>query len=64
MHTSGESSFERDRAAFLEAYPSYEDFGRCLDGGESPGAVRISFGLASTFADAHACVRFLRRFLQ
>ena len=41
-----------------------DDFGRCLDGGESPGAVRVSFGLASTFADAHACVRFLRRFLQ
>ena len=40
-----------------------DDFGQCLDGGESPGAVRVSLGLASTFADAHAFVTFLRRFL-
>ena len=40
------------------------DFGRCLEGGKSPGAVRVSLGLASTFADAHAFVRFAGRFLQ
>jgi selenocysteine lyase/cysteine desulfurase len=40
-----------------------DDFGQCLDGGESPGAVRVSLGLASTFADAQAFVTFLRRFL-
>ena len=35
-----------------------EDFGRCLEGGKSPGAVRVSLGLVSTFADVHAFVRF------
>ena len=40
-----------------------EDFGRCLEGGKSPGAVRVSLGLASTFADVHAFVRFAGRFL-
>ena len=40
-----------------------DDFGHCLDGGESPGAVRVSLGLASTFADAHVFVTFMRRFL-
>ena len=39
-----------------------EDFGRCLVGGKSPGAVRVSMGLASTFADAHAFIRFVRGF--
>jgi selenocysteine lyase/cysteine desulfurase len=41
-----------------------DDFGHCLDGGESPGAVRVSLGLASTFADVHTFVLFLRRFLR
>ena len=41
-----------------------EDLGRCLEGGKSPGAVRVSLGLASTFADVHAFVRFAGRFLQ
>ena len=41
-----------------------EDFGRCLEGGRSPGAVRVSLGLASTFADAHAFVRFAGRLLR
>ena len=40
-----------------------EDFGRCLEGETSPGAVRVSLGLASTFADAHAFIRFAGRFL-
>ena len=39
-----------------------EDFGRCLVGGDSPGAVRVSFGLASTFADAHTFATFVQRF--
>ena len=30
------------------------EFGRCLEGSTSPGAVRVSLGLASTFADVHA----------
>ena len=41
-----------------------EEFGQCLNGGTGPGAVRVSLGLASTFADAHAFVTFVRRFLQ
>ena len=40
-----------------------EDFGRCLEGGKSPGAVRVSLGLASTFADTHAFILFAGRFL-
>ena len=40
-----------------------EDFGRCLEGGTGPGAVRVSLGLASTFADAHAFMRFTGHFL-
>ena len=40
-----------------------EDFGRCLEGGKSPGAVRVSLGLVSTFADGHAFVRFARGFV-
>ena len=41
-----------------------EEFGQCLNGGNGPGAVRVSLGLASTFADAHAFVTFVRRFLE
>ena len=40
-----------------------EDFGRCLEGGKSPGAVRVSLGLASTFADVHAFIRFASGFV-
>ena len=40
-----------------------EDFGRCLEGGKNPGAVRVSLGLASTFADVHAFIRFAGRFV-
>ena len=41
-----------------------DDFGRCLEGGKSPGAVRLSLGLASTFADAHTFIRFAAHFLR
>ena len=40
-----------------------EDFGRCLEGGKSPGAVRVSLGLASTFADVHAFIQFASGFV-
>ena len=40
-----------------------EDLIRCIDA-ESGGAVRVSFGLASTFADAHAFARFAASFRQ
>jgi len=39
-----------------------EDLMRCINP-ESGGAVRVSFGLASNFADAHAFVSFAREFL-
>ena len=38
-----------------------DDFIRCIDA-ESGGAVRVSLGLASTFGDAHAFVRFAAGF--
>ena len=41
---------------------TYADFRRCVDSGSS-GAVRISLGIASNFADAHAFVSFAREFL-
>ncbi|MEW5982937.1 MAG: aminotransferase class V-fold PLP-dependent enzyme [Acidobacteriota bacterium] len=36
---------------------SYNDFRRCIDG-KSSGAVRVSVGIASNFADAYAFARF------
>ena len=39
-----------------------DDLIRCIDA-ESGGAVRISFGLASNFADAHAFLTFVRGFV-
>jgi selenocysteine lyase/cysteine desulfurase len=41
---------------------SYDDFRRCVDG-KSGGAVRVSLGLASNFADVWAFVQFAREFL-
>lgn len=42
---------------------SYNDFRRCIDG-KSSGAVRVSAGIASTFADAYAFVRFAEGLLE
>ncbi len=42
---------------------SYDDFRRCVDG-KSSGAVRVSLGVASNFADAHAFVQFAQSLLQ
>ena len=41
---------------------TYDDFRLCIDG-KSTGAVRISVGIVSNFADAHAFVEFARQFL-
>ena len=41
---------------------TYDEFRRCIDG-KSTGAVRISLGVASTFADVSAFVEFARSFL-
>jgi len=41
----------------------YDEFRRCIDG-KSSGAVRMSVGLASNFADVHAVLDFAREFLQ
>jgi selenocysteine lyase/cysteine desulfurase len=41
----------------------FDDFRRCIDG-KSSGAVRVSFGLASNFADALAMVEFAKEFLE
>ena len=40
----------------------YADFRRCIDD-KSTGAVRVSVGLVSTFADAHALIAFARQFI-
>jgi selenocysteine lyase/cysteine desulfurase len=39
-----------------------DDFRLCIDG-KSSGAVRVSLGLASNFADAYRFVQFARRFV-
>ena len=41
----------------------YNEFRRCVDG-KSSGAVRVSVGLASNFADAHAFLDFTRELLE
>jgi selenocysteine lyase/cysteine desulfurase len=52
-------------ACFREAgeHMEYEDFRRCVDG-KSSGAVRVSVGIATNFADVHAFLEFVREFLQ
>jgi molybdenum cofactor sulfurtransferase len=51
-------------ACFREAgdHLAYEEFRRCIDG-KSSGAVRVSLGLVSNFADVHRFVEFARGFL-
>jgi selenocysteine lyase/cysteine desulfurase len=41
---------------------TYDDFRRCIDP-KSGGAVRVSLGIASNFADVHAFVEFAKEFL-
>lgn len=41
---------------------TYDEFRRCIDG-KSTGAVRVSLGVASTFADAQTFIEFARTFL-
>ena len=41
---------------------TYDDFRRCIDS-KSSGAVRVSLGVATTFADVEAFVDFARTFL-
>ena len=45
------------------SHMEYDDFRRCIDG-KSSGAVRMSVGLASNFADVHTFLEFARGFLQ
>jgi selenocysteine lyase/cysteine desulfurase len=42
---------------------TYEEFKRCVDD-KSSGAVRVSLGIASNFADVYAFVRFAEEFLE
>lgn len=42
---------------------TYDDFRLCIDG-KSVGAVRVSLGLASNFADVHRFLSFARGFLE
>ena len=44
------------------SHMTLEDFRQCIDD-KSTGAVRISFGLVSNFADAYRFVRFAHRFI-
>jgi selenocysteine lyase/cysteine desulfurase len=41
---------------------TYDDFRRCIDG-KSTGAVRVSLGLATNFADVHTFLEFARGFV-
>ena len=40
-----------------------DQFQQCIDD-RSTGAVRISFGIASTFTDAHTVFRFFQEFVE
>jgi len=42
---------------------SYDDFRRCVDG-KSSGALRVSLGMASNFADVHAFAQLAQEFLE
>jgi molybdenum cofactor sulfurtransferase len=42
---------------------TYDDFRRCVDG-KSSGALRVSLGLASNFADVHAFAELAQEFLE
>ncbi len=42
---------------------TYDEFRRCIDG-KSTGAVRVSLGIASNFADVQAFLAFARTFLE
>jgi selenocysteine lyase/cysteine desulfurase len=57
-------SADEMRSCFLRSADriTYDEFRRCIDG-KSTGAVRISLGVASTFADASAFMDFARSFL-
>ncbi len=57
-------SSDQMRACFARSPErmTYDDFRRCIDGGSS-GAVRVSLGLASNFADVHAFLEFAREFV-
>ncbi len=57
-------SAEEMRSCFLRSADriTYDEFRRCIDG-KSTGAVRISLGVASTFADVWAFADFARSFL-
>lgn len=52
-------------ACFRDAgdHLAYEEFRRCIDG-KSSGAVRVSLGLVSNFADVYRFVEFARGFLE
>ena len=58
-------SADEMRACFtkLSDRITYEAFRRCIDG-KSTGAVRVSFGVASTFGDASAFLDLARSFLE
>jgi selenocysteine lyase/cysteine desulfurase len=58
-------SADEMRACFTQLSDrlTYDEFRRCIDG-KSTGAVRISLGVASTFADVSAFVDFARSFLE
>ena len=64
---AGEAAFGIPRQALVESFRAgvempFEQLMAAL-GVEGGGAVRISVGLVSTFADAHALVEFARSFL-
>jgi molybdenum cofactor sulfurtransferase len=65
---AGETALELSRTDLVGCFNrvggrmTMDDFRRCIDG-RSTGAVRISLGLASNFADAYRFVQFAETFL-
>ncbi len=58
----GLSAGELGACFALKPRMEYADFRRCIDD-KSTGAVRISVGIVSNFADCHALVAFARQFV-
>ena len=58
----GLSRGELDLCFHRHARMTLDEFRRCIDD-KSTGAVRVSLGLATTFADAHRFIEFARQFI-
>jgi selenocysteine lyase/cysteine desulfurase len=65
---AGETALELSKSELTACFRDHtnltvEDFRLCIDG-KSTGAVRISTGLVTNFADVHRFVQFAKQFIE